>query len=152
MKYLVKFNESVDNMEWAVPFDNFISMLYDIIDEDEVNVSFSTADGSRKHMYYDDYSKKNDDYKMFIIALGGMSVEFTVRIAIGKDDYDMCLRCLSQLKGDRIESSDWSLIEFTLNGFKEKGYKSGFYIIDATFKWYDSNVHGKKQTYNITGE
>lgn len=152
MSIIKRFNES-SNLEWEEEFETFVDFIYFIQDEyDFIDIQFTTSDGSRKYMDISDYSKKNDVYKRFITALGGMSVKFTITIDIKKDDFMAFKDVIEYIKNERIGASGWEFTEIKISNFKKLKYERAYYIINAEFEWSDPEVHGRKNTYHITGE
>ena len=147
-----KFNENVDN-DWSANFDSFIDIIYDIYDDyKNIDITFETADGSRKFLNICNY-KKGVDYDRFITALGGMTVDFKVKIDIKDNDLNVFIEIIKIIKSDRMSSTDWVLKNFNCKHLTEfDQYKRGYYMIEALFRWSDESVHGTRSTYRLTGE
>jgi hypothetical protein len=148
---IIRFNENLDT-DWSSEFDDFVNVIYDFFDKyDFINIKFTTADGSVKSLRMEDY-KVGDSYDRFITALGGMTVHFNVIVDIKKNDFDVFVDIMNVLRNDRIKNIGWSLKEIKSYYFPVVKYQRGHYIIDAEFIWDDESVHGKKNTYHLTGE
>lgn len=136
-----RFNESSEKT-WDVEFSEFIDYIYQIYDEyDFVNIRFDTLDGRKNSMNITDFAKKNQNYDIFIKALGKMTVSFTLVIDLKKDDYDIFKNIIDYIKSDSIEHSGWNLSEMDIKYHKDLlNIYRAHYIIKSEFVWHDKDV------------
>lgn len=155
-----KFNENVESdrrvnklSKWSDEFDSFVQLVYDIYDDYDINIKFSTADGSRKSLDIEEYRKASsdeikdwrinigDDYSKFITALSNQSsklfssISFNVTFDIKKNEFNSFLEVIKFIKSARMSSTDWKLTEFQCNHFENITIQRAHYIVVAYFSF-----------------
>ena len=150
MMKIKKFNDK------DIDFESFIDIAYDLYDKYDVNISFSTADGSVKNMNIDEY-KNETIYNRFLTALCSKRVYFEIIINIKENNLNTFIEIIKFIKDERISNYGWVFRNFRCsnnNGLLHKSWKwtisneyksplHHIYQVRAEFEWFDESIYDK---------
>lgn len=127
-----------------IDFDSFIDITYDLYDKYDVNISFSTADGS---MNIDQY-KNETIYNRFLTALCNKRVKFEIKISIEEDSLNTFIEIIKFIKDERISNTGWIFKNLNCSNHENDQnviyFDKSPYQVRAEFEWFDEKVHNTK--------